>query len=332
MEEKENKKLNKILKIIAVCVLIIAFSIYTSYQESIKNYSLAIKASSEGNYQMAKKYYKTAINGTLGLNPSPLLGLGKLYSMQGQYSKAEPLLIKALELSKKRSKQNGPVIIDAMYALGTLYSREGKYLEAEKLFNETLTLVDDSNITFKADIFESLGELYQKTKDYKNSEKYLLQSLNIRKKLYSEKELYLKGAYTDLAITYIYTGRYNNAEKIFKQSLKTCTQNNCSEANLTNIYMNYGVLLSNMKNYKGSLIYFEKAMHLHNDKISHNDLTTINILCALSGINLINNDKNKALELLNKALKISIQINGENSNLTESINTYINKIKNMEVK
>lgn len=331
-KNSRNNKFNRVkwLKIFLVCSLVLLFSSLHIKQQYARDYSIAVKADLAGDAQKAKEYYTKAINDTIGLNPYPLLGLGKLYSLEGKYPKAEPLITKALDISKKRYKPNDPRVVDATYALGTLYSREGKYHDAELLFSDALQLVDIGNIKLKADILESLGEAYLFSKDYKIAEKYLLQSLNLKKKIYDEKQLYREGAYTDLGILYTNIGKYKKAKQIFKYSLDVCNQNSCSDNELVNIYMNLSALLTHMKNYKESEKYAKMAMNLHNSKKFNKDITTIQILCELSGISLIENDKTKALNLLKKALELSTEITGKNSNLSVNIRKSFNEIKRME--
>lgn len=329
MENKENKKLNKILKIIAVCVIIIAFSIYTSYQESVKNYSLAIKASSEGNYQKAEEYYKTAINGTLGLNPSPLLGLGKLYSMQGKYSKAEPLFKKSLAICEKRYKPNDIQTIDSLYTLANLYSITGQYKEAEQLLERALESVGNEDLNSKIKLLEALGETYFSATDYKNSEKYLLKALDLKNNLYQKDSPELVKNYIELLRIYSVTNKAKE-EQILKQTIKTCeSTNKCEDDQLISLYMSSIILYMDKKDLVHSKFYADKALKKYNNisiENIHKPIEKISYLLNMHTINYAKGNKNKAIVFLNQALKLATELDDK------SIIKTIQEIRKMEVK
>lgn len=326
-EKNNNFNWKKGLRIFTFCILLFAsFAIFTK-QNYTKDYSIAVRADVAGDTQKAEEYYSRAINDTMGLNPYPLLGLGKLYSFEGKYSQAKPLIIKALEISRRRYASNDLRVVNATYALGTLYSREGKYQDAELFFNTALKLVNDENIKLKSDILQSLGELYLACKDYKKSEEFLLKAFELQKKLYKEGSFELLENYTDLGILYTHTGQYKKSEHIFKILLNSCNATiTCKDSDKINIFTNLGGLYFHMGKYEKAQEYSEKAMNLYNEKTFHSDIATVQFLYNLGLINYERKNTAKSLNLLHNALKLSIQINGENSNLSKTIKNSINKV------
>ncbi len=67
--------------------------------------------------------------------------MAKLYSLQGEYSKAEPLFINALQLARKVSGEKHSDTLTSMSNLALLYESQGKYSKAEPLYAKTLKLM-----------------------------------------------------------------------------------------------------------------------------------------------------------------------------------------------
>src|SRR5207253_7335069 len=64
--------------------------------------------------------------------------LADLYRTQGQYAKAEPLLVKALEVRRRVLGEEHPDTLNSMHSLAMLYLYQGQLAKAEPLFREAL--------------------------------------------------------------------------------------------------------------------------------------------------------------------------------------------------
>jgi CHAT domain-containing protein len=68
--------------------------------------------------------------------------------------------------------------------------------------------------------FNNLGNLYKSLGDYEKAEKYYLQSLEIRQKIYSEDHPDIATSFNNLGLLYSDLGDYEKAEKYYLQSLE----------------------------------------------------------------------------------------------------------------
>ena len=69
-----------------------------------------------------------------------LNNLAGLYSFQGRYPEAEPLLLEALDLYKQLLGDNHPDVALSLNNLAALYDSQGRYPEAEPLYLEAIKI------------------------------------------------------------------------------------------------------------------------------------------------------------------------------------------------
>lgn len=325
--------LKNILRIFVICIFL-----FVLYMQDLGNkynncMKIATQANQQGQTQKAKDYYNKAIKLTFGHNPYPLLELGKIYSFEGDYSKAEPLLKKSFEISKRSYKIDDSRAISFAHALAILYAREGKYSESEQLYNYALNLVNESDIKTKAELLDDLGGLYLNTKNYKKAEEYLTKSLNLRKKIYTQMQMYQNGMYINLGILYINTGKYKQAEEILQNLLKVCNSNDCSDSFKLNIYINITTLYLKKLDISKAESYANKAEKLYNNNENlHNPSNELALVMNIAVIASCQGDTSKSSKFFNKALNLAIQNYGKNSHEVQNIEKTILKVKKMEDK
>ena len=102
-----------------------------------------------------------------------MLSLATLYHYEREYSKAEPLMVKAVEMQTRVLGQEHPDRLAGMNRLAALYSDEGKYAEAEALFAGALkvqrrVLGDDHLETLSS--WHGLGRVQLREHKYVESE------------------------------------------------------------------------------------------------------------------------------------------------------------------
>jgi tetratricopeptide (TPR) repeat protein len=115
--------------------------------------------------------------------------LGELYTNQGRYNEAEPLLVKALEMRRRVLGEEHPETLDFMNSLGDLYSRQGRYNEAEPLLVKALEirrriLGEEHPDTLSS--MHSLGWLYYRWGRYNEAEPLFIKALEGRQRVLGE--------------------------------------------------------------------------------------------------------------------------------------------------
>ncbi len=76
-----------------------------------------------------------------------LVRLGTVYSFQGRYDEAEPILREALAMQKRLLGEEHADVADGLKNLATLLQRQGKYIEAEPCSNNPSPCVGSSSGT-----------------------------------------------------------------------------------------------------------------------------------------------------------------------------------------
>ena len=118
-------------------------------------------------------------------NVTSLNNLAALYYSQGRYTEAEPLYIKALELTRRLLGDEHPSVATSLNNLAQLYYSQGRYAEAEPLY---------------------------------------LQALELWRRLLGDEHPDVAKSLNKLAGLYDSQGRYAEAEPLFQQALEICEQ------------------------------------------------------------------------------------------------------------
>lgn len=193
----------------------------------LRKYSLGVFYQQVGKYEASEKLLKEAAEGikkALGeahnLYSGMLQTLGTLYANWGKYEDAEIVYLEAKGLIEKHKGKESNDYANIASNLAALYWRYERYQEAEPLY-----------LNAKA--------IYEKDPFHKNDNRYmgLLQNLGLLyksvKRYDAAKELYLKAnmrvqdspinffqAKNNLAVLYIETKEYDQAEAVLKEVLE----------------------------------------------------------------------------------------------------------------
>ncbi|QSJ14820.1 CHAT domain-containing protein [Nostoc sp. UHCC 0702] len=183
-----------------------------------------------------------------------LIGLGDIYNLKGQYTKAIELYEQALETFKTDNKSPSE-ISEAFSKLGEVYDRQGEIDKAIESYNQALIIANTEvfkspidkleHIHHQGFIFLNVGNIYSfKAKNYEQALKFYQQALDTFQSflIQFEKtpsaaneativaykrfvESGIKTACVGIKYTYIMLGRS-------EESKKTCLENSASPKNL----------------------------------------------------------------------------------------------------
>jgi tetratricopeptide (TPR) repeat protein len=149
--------------------------------------------------------------------------LGCLYFAQGNYSKAEPLLLKALKMRKKQFGDYHPDTAMSMNDLAALYKSQGRYKSAEQLYLEALKIINeqlgDRHLSTSTSM-NNLALLYVSQGRYESAEPLFLESLEIRKEQLGDRHLSTATSMNNLGGLYESQGRYELAEPLYLEALE----------------------------------------------------------------------------------------------------------------
>jgi CHAT domain-containing protein/Tfp pilus assembly protein PilF len=157
-----------------------------------------------------------------------LNNLGLVYYDVGDYEKAEPLLISALKIKKKKLGNKHLEYANTMNNLALLYLEVGKYDAAEPLLLSALK-INEKNLGKKhpnyANSVNSLAMLYHNKGLCSKAEQLYLEALEIRKEILSEDSKEYALSLNNLGTFYYSQGKYVETEKYLLNALDILKKN-----------------------------------------------------------------------------------------------------------
>ncbi len=142
--------------------------------------------------------------------------------MQGRYSEAEQMHLKALNMKKRLLGEQHPHVAESLNNLAVLYDRLFKYSQAESLFLEALRILKRifaSEHPKIASTMNNLAVIYRSQKRYWEAEQMHLEVLRIRKSLLGEEHPDITSSLNNLAELYFSVGRFQEAEQKYIETL-----------------------------------------------------------------------------------------------------------------
>ena len=137
---------------------------------------------------------------------------------QGKYAEAISPLEKALDFYKKEAEQGKSIdyYTEAMLLLHQLYSQEKKYSRAYQCFKQNIPLLKTLYQSDKSNYIELLNGILVSQSFYSIFEKQYVEA-----EIYSKEALEVDStkhvAYSNLAAALLFQGKYQEAEKIYRQ-------------------------------------------------------------------------------------------------------------------
>ncbi|NOU09180.1 MAG: CHAT domain-containing protein [Nitrospira sp.] len=207
--------------------------------------------------------------------------LAAFYRIRGDYTKAEPLLLRALAITEKALEPEHPDTILSLSNLAILYRLTGAYAKAEPLLQRALVIAEKALGPEHPETARSLGNLgvlYQCTGAYTKAEPLLERALAIVEKALDSEHPDTARARNNLAVLYQCTGAYTKAEPLLERALAIVEKALGSEHpdtararnNLAVVYQAMGIYAKAEPLLERALVIYEKAFGLE-----HPDVATV---------------------------------------------------------
>ena len=179
-------------------------------------------AESEQMYNSALEIYKRLMGENAHFYGQRLANclflLAELQVKQEKYAEAISPLEKALDFYKKEAEQGKSIdyYTEAMLLLHQLYSQEKKYSRAYQCFKQNIPLLKTLYQSDKSNYIELLNGIFVNQSFYSIFEKQYVEA-----EIYSKEALEVDStkhvAYGNLAAALLFQGKYQEAEKIYRQ-------------------------------------------------------------------------------------------------------------------
>jgi tetratricopeptide (TPR) repeat protein len=252
----------------------------TLYDQMGKIYAGRVDRGESSDYQaetaQAIEYFHKAANlyKTFGDEvdlASSLNNLALLYQSQGQYEKAEPLLVQVLEMRERLLEEEHPDVAQSLNNLAGLYRYQGCYEQAELLLKRALSIQEKVLGSEHLDIATSLNNLaglYDSQGLYAQAEPLLERALVIREKALGSEHPDVAASLNNLAELYRNQGRYEQAKPLSQRALSIREKVLGSEhpdvaqslSTLAELYRNLHLYEEAERLYKRALAIVEKVL------------------------------------------------------------------------
>ncbi len=233
--------------------------------------------------------------------------LGIIADRRNDYYNAEKHFSTALDIYKVRAGENHPKTANAYGALGSLFLLEDNPEKALyyslKERNILLSLHNDKH----PDLIYSLlncGKIYYLLGNKIESEKVLSQAINIIETHFGKQHNLYKQCIVELAETYIAQQKMNAAAQLLAQAKQLPKDEYSGD-----IFMQSGDNYLAQKLYKNAIVDYQKSIALFEAYYGKKNTYALNAYIGLSNAYLQNGQLEKAAQIADDALQITLQNN-----------------------
>jgi CHAT domain-containing protein/tetratricopeptide (TPR) repeat protein len=235
--------------------------------------------------------------------------LAVCYHEMGEYARAEPLYLRALEINKRIDGETSAASARNLNNLAAVYQLMGDNSRAETLFQKALALrkgLVGENHPDYATSLHNLGRFYYLVEDYDRAEPLYLQALAIRKRRLGEKHPYYAQTLDKLAMLYHAKGDYARAEPLYIQALEA-RRNALGEKHRydATILTNQALLYQEMGNCDQAYAIFRKSLEWTKKRVGEQKPEYARTLHHLAMLEFARKRYAEAERLARQALEVS---------------------------
>jgi CHAT domain-containing protein/tetratricopeptide (TPR) repeat protein len=203
--------------------------------------------------------------------------IARTYHDEGNYKDAENLYNNILDIDKSKININSKEYAFMLSFKADVLEKQGDYDKAIETYNQILEI---KSIDFdKCKIFSSIGMIYGKIADFKNSKKYFDKSLECNEDKNGKDNIEYIRSLENIAGSYSYNGDYKSAIKLYNEAISLKKKNNFPYSytlgNLAYCYFTSG-------DFKQAENAYLSALNIYEKKIEFNDNDFLTLLYGLS--------------------------------------------------
>ncbi len=290
-------------------VLLFTANVYNinlnNFQKAVEKYSEYIDLQEGSGSSENEKY----INASRSLS--------KLYISNGQFEKAEPLLIKELHIIGRLNGEKSEIYGIYLNNLSVAYKNNGELYKALPLCKQALIIQEEllpkGHINF-AYLYSNLGDLYALNHNEAQAELSYNEAIKIFKDQLGDTAFQYLELKNNLALYYKLQNNYDKAEKLFIEIIET--QKKILNGNETS----YSISLVNLAELYIEIDQFAKAdklmtevVEIRKNKLGENHEKYADALGRLANVKCDIGDYEEAIKLQKQSLTIIESVFGDNS-------------------
>lgn len=271
-----------------------------------------------GEWSRAEKIYRKAMEMAELIDDKKSIGwclssLGVLYQARGELDRAEEMFKKSLNVAELANNKLG--IAADSGNLAVIYNAKGEYEQAEKMFNRSIAVASEINDEeMVGNAYLNLANLYSDQQKFFDAETTYKKALLMKKRAGHKEGI--STAYSGLASLYLAQGKLDLAERKYKQSLSIEKEMGRKAAMISD-YVNLGNIYARQK-------FFPKAEKEYLTAIALGEEIGVSEKLATSYYNLgllyINwSNLERAKEMLEKSLSLYLHVSSSRSSDVKKI-------------
>lgn len=211
-------------------------------------------------------------------------------------------------------------IASVMYKQGNLKDALESIEQAQKLIDETSPK--------KAEIYNNIGRIYYKMKEFQKSLFYFQLSLSIKEQIYSLNDVEIAVSYNNLGVIYMELGNYERALKYLEISLSIRRERNGdSHPDTATTYNNIASVYFKVSKFNDAREYFSRALKIRERILGKKHLDTAMTYYGLGMLEIYLKNIEEALEYFEKAYEVVSLIKGEFSNDSLKIKSQVDNCR-----
>ncbi len=233
----------------------------------------------------------------------------------GDYARALPLNLEALEMYKQLYTEEHPTYARCLNNLAGLYQAMGEYGRAESLFRQSLEIrrrtLGENDISCAAAL-NNLGLLYSEMGDYARAEPLYREALEIAKAAYGEHHANYAISINNLAQLYRQMGDFERADPLYRQAIVIHQETLGDKHPYIAVELcNLGDMYREMWHFTRAEPLFEKALEINNEVLGAEHPNTAETLGHLALLYYSTTQFGRAEPLYEEVLKIQKKALGE---------------------
>jgi len=249
---------------------------------------------------------KTIWENTKNADSTRFNALAEYYKLNNQ---AQPdATLKVLEYYYKlaKEKNNTKELYNVANDRGGIYRLKEELDVSMRYYKEAQKLAEKLNdATIIANVLGNIGNVYANQKDYKQALHYFSNSYKINKSINDKKGE--SRMLSSIGNVYLYIQNYDLALEYYQNALTTIKNVDVPPRSIAVIYLNIGWTNYELKNYKESKIYYDKALKIL--EVTNDKFFLVSGYSTLARVHLDLNEFQKATDYAEKSLTLSKELN-----------------------
>ncbi len=281
-------------------------------------------------YEQAFSLLKQQLGATNFRTLSAEENIAAIDALNLDFEKAAEIYNRSLTTKQTLYDATDARMFDLYNSYANVLCSMANYQEAGTLYQKAQRILETQTLTESAkDIFYNNHGLYCKSiGDYKQALTDMLNSLNIKSKLYGENSLKYANTLNNLGTIYMRLANYNKAGECFEQAEVIIVGASGEQSlALSEVFINQGNLYNRLGQNELALDYYNKALNIKSDNGNDDDKDLAPIYNNMGTVHQNTEDYRLALFFFKKALNTYTKHNGYNSQETaESYNNIGNTL------